>query len=225
MIASGNAPVLEGNKIALSIPSGKARCADSLQQLSNGKSRCVGGFRHGISRCRRRLRRDARCRLAASTSKTSSSRVARNSSGSAPILTWRSSGLRRDNAIKLTSVVARTPNSEALLNTVYAKLLDLLFRPVEEAPPPKQEMGLLDAIGSAIGLGLGGGSAGIGLTASYRLKDMQSSGHTILNFNHQSQVTRHALITFNVGDLFKTLRPKPRLFQGDQSRRPDLLTA
>ncbi len=211
MIASGNAPVLEGNKIALSMGLEKrdAQILYNSFQMANPDVSVVfdmefGGVADAYD----------------ATLDVDWQQVLKDQQfkGGAKFI-WVGADidvafqrLRRDNAIKLTSR-GEDANSEALLNTVYAKLLDLLFRPVEEAPPPKQEMGLLDAIGSAIGLGLGGGSAGIGLTASYRLKDMQSSGHTILNFNHQSLVTRHSLITFNVGDLFKKYGKNPDYFK------------
>jgi hypothetical protein len=41
------------------------------------------------------------------------------------------------------------------------------------------------------------------LTGTYKLKDIASSGHTVLSFNHQGLSQRTALISFNVGDLFK----------------------
>lgn len=210
MIASGNAPVLEGNKIALSMGLEKrdAQILYNSFQMANPDVSVVFDMEfQGVADAY-----DA-------TLDVDWQQVVKDQQFKAGAkYIWVGADidvafqrLRRDNAIKLVSR-GEDAASEALLNTAYGKLLELLFRPVEEAPPAKQEMGLLEAISSASGMGMGG-SAGIGITASYRLKDMKSSGHTILNFNHQSSVTRHNLITFNVGDLFKRYGKNPDYFK------------
>ncbi len=114
--------------------------------------------------------------------------------------------MRRNNAIKLRSS-GTDASMEALLNTVYTKLLDLTFRPVEtESVPAGQRGGLTDALNALIGNQGALGSrrmTGFGLNVGYQLKDLRSSGFSTLNFNHRATVDRHSFITFNIGDLYQ----------------------
>lgn len=113
--------------------------------------------------------------------------------------------LRRNNAIKLRSS-GSDATMEALLTTVYSKLLELLFKPVEpERVPEGQRGGLMNALNTMLDSRGALGSrktTGFGLNVSYQLKDMRSSGMTTLNFNHRATVERHSFITFNIGDLY-----------------------
>jgi hypothetical protein len=115
--------------------------------------------------------------------------------------------LRRTNAIQLHS---RGSDSamEALLTTVYTKLLDLLFRPVEpEKVPPDKRGGLMDAVNALTDPENGPLSSrkttGFGAYVGYQLKEMKSSGTSTLDFNHRASVERHSFITFNIGDFYK----------------------
>ena len=115
--------------------------------------------------------------------------------------------LRRTNAIQLHS---RGSDSamEGLLTTVYTKLLDLLFRPVEpEKVPPDKRGGLMDAVNALTDPENGPLSSrkttGFGAYVGYQLKEMKSSGTSTLDFNHRASVERHSFITFNIGDFYK----------------------
>lgn len=115
--------------------------------------------------------------------------------------------LRRTNAIQLHS---RGSDSamEGLLSTVYAKLLDLLFKPVEaEKVPPDKRGGLMDAVkaltDSESGPLSSRNTTGFGAYVGYQIKDMKSSGTSRLDFNHRASVERHSFITFNIGDLYR----------------------
>lgn len=115
--------------------------------------------------------------------------------------------LRRDNAIKLTTY-GEDENMDALLNTVYDKLLNLLFAPVKpESVPEDKKGGLTDALSSltdaAKGLLGKGKSTGFGLHGGYQLKEMKSEGTSKLNFNSRSTVTRHHYIVFNIGNIYQ----------------------
>lgn len=114
--------------------------------------------------------------------------------------------LRRDNAIKLVTTGEDT-NMDALLNTVYDKLLNLLFTPVKpENVPEDKRGGLMDALSSLTGSkGLLGSrkTTGFGLHAGFQLKDMRSEGTSRLNFNSRSVVSRHHYIVFNIGDIYQ----------------------
>ncbi len=114
--------------------------------------------------------------------------------------------LRRDNAIRLTTYGEDT-NMDALLNTVYDKLLNLLFAPVKpENVPEDQRGGLTDALSALTGSkGLLGSrkTTGFGLHAGFQLKEMKTEGTSRLNFNSRSTVTRHHYIVFNIGDIYQ----------------------
>ncbi len=124
--------------------------------------------------------------------------------------------LRRDNAIRLRSSGADA-TMEALLNTVYTKLLDLLFRPVEPEKVPEGQRGdLADAMSAVLDPNGPLGSrktTGFGLNVAYQLKDMKTSGVSVLNFNHRSLAERHSFITFNIGDIHRRYGADPRFFR------------
>lgn len=123
----------------------------------------------------------------------------------------------RNNAIRLRSSGSDAA-MEGLLNNVYGKLLELMFRRVEpERVPADQRGGLSDAIGALInqkgGLLSSGRTTGFGLHAGFQLKDMRSSGTSTLNFNHRATVERHSFITFNIGDFHKRYGSDPNYFR------------
>ncbi|MEZ4776208.1 MAG: hypothetical protein R3D00_23745 [Bacteroidia bacterium] len=122
--------------------------------------------------------------------------------------------MRRDNAIRLTTI-GENANLDGLLNTVYDKLLKMLFDPVQpERVPQDQQGGLADAIGAMIGGGLNSrNTTGFGLNVGYQLKDMKTEGTSVLTFNGRSTVDRHHFITFNAGDLYNKYGQDERFFR------------
>jgi len=82
---------------------------------------------------------------------------------------------------------------------------------VEEPPPPARQLGLLEALGGMFTPGKG--PFGFSVSGSYRLKEGNFSGHTILRFNHQAVVPRSAFITFNVGPIWKKYGQNPEYFR------------
>jgi len=198
MIAVGNAPVLEGNKIAVSFDLDKrdAQILYNSFQMANPDVSVMFEMQfEGVTDAY-----DA-------TVDVDWSEVQKDQQFRAGVkLFWVGADvdlafqrLMRNNTIKLTSR-GEHASTEALLNTVYSKLLELLFRKVDEPPPPAQREGALDSLMKLIG---GSKTSVFSLTGSYRLKDTSSSGHTVMNFNHQAPAKRASFITFNVGDLYK----------------------
>ena len=124
--------------------------------------------------------------------------------------------LRRDNAIKLTSV-GSDDAMENLVQTVYAKLLDLLFKkvPLEQVPKDKKG-GLEDAIGSLISSKGALGSrktTGFGLNVAFQYKEHHSMGKSHLEFKGRSRINRNHFITFNIGDLYKKYGANENIFK------------
>lgn len=111
--------------------------------------------------------------------------------------------LRRDGAIKLKSN-GSSEQMEGLVQTVYDKLLTLMFKPVKpETVPPDQQGGLLDALVGPNGLLGSRNTLGFGLNMGFQLKDLQSEGKTHLYFKGRSLVNRTHFVTFNIGNLYK----------------------
>lgn len=124
--------------------------------------------------------------------------------------------LVRDNAIRMESA-GEDAAMEALIGRIYERLLDLMFNPVApERVPTDQRGGLSDALGALIGQGgllSSGNTTGFGAHVGYQLKDLRWEGQTILNFNHRARVQRNAYITFNIGDLYRRHGDDPAHFR------------
>ena len=124
--------------------------------------------------------------------------------------------LFRKNAIKLNTVGSHE-RLEALLNTVYSKLLDLMFQRVDpERVPADQRGGLYDALTALTGPNGPMGSrrtTGFGLNVSYQLKQLNISGSSNLYFRGRSTVERNHFVTFNIGDLYKRYGKDERVFR------------
>jgi hypothetical protein len=112
--------------------------------------------------------------------------------------------MRKDNAIKLT-VNGSSTMLEGLLNTVYQRLLNLLFTPIKEEKAESQG-GLGSALNELLKPDGALGSrntTGFGINVNYQLKDIQSSGTSHLFFKGKNQVDRHHYVTFNIGNIFQ----------------------
>ncbi len=124
--------------------------------------------------------------------------------------------LRRDNAIKFTSS-GSDDSMESLVQTVYSKLLELMYKPVQTSQVPKaQRGGIEDAIASLIGSEGALGSrktTGFGLNVAYQQKEHKSSGKSHMLFNGRSSVSRNHFITFNAGNLYKNYGNNPEIFK------------
>lgn len=124
--------------------------------------------------------------------------------------------LIRDNAIRMESV-GEDAAMESLIARIYERLLALLFDPVPpERVPPEQRGGLSDALGTLIGSEgalSSSNTTGFGAHVGYQLKDLRSEGETVLDFNHRSRVERHAHVTFNIGDLYRRWGDDPAYFR------------
>ena len=124
--------------------------------------------------------------------------------------------LRRDNAIKLVSRGA-SASMESMVDRVYGKLLDFLFRPVMPEQVPEHERGdMLDALGEMFrpgGVLSSRNLFGFGAHAAFELRHYKTSGRSVMSFNQQDVVDRHSYITFNIGDLFARYGEDKRFFR------------
>lgn len=124
--------------------------------------------------------------------------------------------LFRQQAVKL-KVVGNNPNMEGLLNTVYDKLLALLFEPVQpEQLPVREQGGMIEALAQSFGSNgilSSRNTTGFGVNVGYQLKEMNTSGVSTLRFKGRSTVQRHHYITFNIGDLHHRYGNNPAIFR------------
>lgn len=206
LLATGRAPVLEGNRLALSFdlkPQESTLLLQSFRMNTPDVSLVFDMSLQGLSEAY-----DAD--LLINWSEVHDSK-AFGAGGSVYFISADVKAafdeLQRTNAIQLRSR-GSDEAMEGLLNTVYSKLLDLLFRPVEpEKVPPDKQGGLMQAVNALINPDGGALSSrnttGFGAYVGYQLKEMKSSGTSTLNFNHRAAVERHSFITFNIGEFYK----------------------
>jgi hypothetical protein len=121
--------------------------------------------------------------------------------------------LKRDGAIKLKSN-GSDQQMEALVQTVYDKLLMLMFKPVKpETVPPDQQGGLMDALLGPNGILGSKNTLGFGLNVGFQMKDLQSEGKTNLYFKGRSTVNRTHFVTFNIGNLYNEYGKDEKYFK------------
>jgi hypothetical protein len=216
ILASGRAPVLEGNRLAFSFdlePQEATLLLESFKMATPDVSIVFDMTFHGLAQA-------YQAELVVDWSE-----VRKSEAFSAGASVYFVSAdvevgfekLRRDNAIRLVTS-GSDATMEALLDAVYGKLLELLFRPVEpETVPEDQRGGLMDALAALVDTKSGPlgsrNTTGFGAYAGYQLKEMRSSGLSVLDFNHRSTVQRHAFLTFNIGDLHRRYGDDPSYFR------------
>lgn len=214
MLNSGAAPVLAGNRVALSFPLAKVQANLLNQSFKMANPDVSVSFDMEFSGLADPY--DA-------TINVDWSEVTKSEKFSAGAKVWFIGAdvksaieeLQRNGAIQ---VVSHGDNaaSEAMLNAAYTKIVELLFSPPREsAPPPTTGGNVLDTLLTAVGLGTSGGKSAswISLYGSYELKDLRSSGHTTISLNHSSTVRRHSLLTVNVGGLYGKYGNDPAYFR------------
>ena len=216
ILATGRAPVLEGNRLALSFDLDPERATLLLESFKMATPDVSLVFDMNFSG----LTDAYEARLTVDWSEVRSSKSFA-AGGSVYFVSADVEAafdqLRRDNAIRLESA-GSDANMEALLQHVYDKLLELMFRQVEpESVPEEQRGGLMDALTSLIDTRSGALSSrnttGFGAYVGFQLKEMKSEGLSVLDFNHRATVQRHSLITFNIGDLHSRHGDDPNYFR------------
>ncbi|HZI89953.1 MAG TPA: hypothetical protein VFD83_05845 [Candidatus Polarisedimenticolia bacterium] len=215
VIATGRAPVLEGNRLALSFdldPEHASLLMQSFQMNTPDVSLVFDMTFAGLSEAY-----DADLTIDWSEVKNSNAFKA----GATYYFVGADVDLAFDEMFKNHAIKLRSSGTdasmEALLNTVYTKLLELMFRPVEpERVPPDQSGGLMAALskmGSPDGPMGARKTTGFGASVGYQRKELRSEGKSQLSFNHRSSVERHTFVTFQMGDIHKKYGKDPRFFR------------
>lgn len=124
--------------------------------------------------------------------------------------------LRKDGAIKLTTSGANA-QMEHLVETVYDKLLNLMFTPIKpETVPEGERGGLMSALGSLMSPNGALGSrslVGFGANVAFQLKDLKTEGEATLTFKGRSERKLNHFIAFNIGDLYQQYGSDRRYFR------------
>jgi hypothetical protein len=124
--------------------------------------------------------------------------------------------LRKNGAIKLRTNGENT-QMEHLVQTVYDKLLTLMFSPLKpETVPEDQRGGMMQALGAMTGPHgpLGSRSLlGFGANVAFQLKDYQTTGKSVLTFKGRSERKLNHFIAFNIGDLYQRYGSDTRYFR------------
>ncbi len=216
LLTTGNAPVLEGNRLALSFelePQQATLLMESFAMSTPDVSLVFDMTFQGLSNAY-----DAELFIDWSEVRKS------EAFGAGGSIYFVSADVEQafDELFRKNSIRLRSSGSdaamEALLTNVYDKLLELMFRRVEpDRVPDAQRGGLMDAIGALIDPKRGALSSrkttSFGLYVGFQLKEMRSSGTSVLNFNHRASVDRHSFITFNIGDFYKRFGKDPDYFR------------
>lgn len=215
-LLSGAAPVLEGNKLALSFEldkEGSAILFESFQMATPDISLVFDLEFSGLTDAY-----DAQVFVDWDKMRKSSAFEAGGKylwfSGEIGLEFER---LTQNAAIDMVSS-GESVSMEALTARIYEKLLEILFEPIK--PERADEAEKADLLTSLVGMAKdalsGEGdvpvqpwSAHIG----YELKEMRVEGRTVLDFNHREAVNRHAFVTSNIGNLFSQYGRDERYFR------------
>jgi hypothetical protein len=223
LLATGNAPVLEGSRIALSFeldPKSSKTLLESFQMSTPDISIVFDMAFNGIT--------DAyQAELVVNWEDVRKAEMMKASASvyfvSADV-EKSVEELKRNNAIKLTTI-GENAHMDALVKTVYSRLVDLLFEFIDpERVSQTAQSGLLDLIGSLVKPNGAFGSSkifGFGLNAAYKRRDFKSTGQSVMNFNSRVNVERHHLIAFNIGDFYKKYGNNTKFFKSVSLDDPD----
>jgi hypothetical protein len=215
VVATGRAPVLEGNRIALSFDLDPERATLLLQSFAMATPDVSLMFDMTFAGLSDAYDADL-------TVNWSEVRKSKSFSAGASYyfvgadIDVAFDELRRNNAIVLRTSGTNAA-SEALLTTVYQRLLGLMFKPVEPDRVPQENRGnLFDALGAMMS-GKGPLSSrkmtGFGGSVGYQMRDLKTEGKSVMSFNHRATVERHALIAFNLGDFEREHGADPTYFR------------
>lgn len=215
-LLSGSAPVLEGNKLALSFELDKERSAmliESFRMATPDISLIFDLEFSGLTDAY-----DAQVLVDWDKMRESNAFEAGGN------YFWFSAdiGLEIERLSQNASIdmisSGESASMEALTARIYEKLLEILFEPIKpERADEVQKASLLKSLGSMAKDALSGeGDAPLSPLSGhvgYELKKMRVEGKTVLDFNHRQAVNRHAFVTSNIGNLFDRHGQDERYFR------------
>jgi hypothetical protein len=213
VLATGNAPVFEGNRVALSFdlpPERSKLLLESFQMATPDVSLVFEMRLRGLSDSY-----DAEVSVDWSEVEASET-IGGGVSALKLVAADVEKGieeLERKGAIR-TVVRGENPNMQSLLDKAHERLIDLMFTRVEpeSAVPPQQaeqQPGLIESLLGPISDMLSEPGAltraisPIGVSVHYEKNELRTSGTTTLHLNAQTPVERMLMLTANIGDLHR----------------------
>ncbi len=122
--------------------------------------------------------------------------------------------LHSSQAIRITTR-GSNPNMEGLLEKVNAKLLDLMFKKVEPAPEkPEEEKDILESL-TALGESYYELAAPNYLSVSfkYERRQIKTTGKTVFHLTSQSPVDQNSMMAANIGALYERYKDDANRFR------------
>lgn len=212
ILVTGNAPVLEGSKMAISVemnPKYSKLLIESFKMPTPDVSILFDLEFSGLS--------DA---YEAEISVNWSDYYKSNSmgvSGSAQIYALQvSSEVQAEfqDAVKRQAIKVKTSgedsNMESLMQAVYQKLIGLMYDIVPaEDPDLLTASNLVKEVTKSALSSILPFSAGV----SYKRKSINRQGTAIINFNSRNELKKHYLLTFNIGNIYRKYGQNPNYFK------------
>lgn len=140
--------------------------------------------------------------------------------------------MRKNNTIEVVTI-GKNEHLESLMEAAYNRLLNLVFEPAKQQEIQKDEKsGIFDAIGQlakSVGGALNkkgsdkegdkddgndnGGGLEFGLNATYKFKEFDFKGTSIMKFSGRESIERKHFITFNIGDIYRKYGNNEMIFK------------
>jgi hypothetical protein len=208
VLATGNAPVLEGSQLALSFALGPERATRLLESLSMQNpdiqlafEMVVRGISDGFD-AYLDIHWDSVLQHEGWGVKAGFSYYV----GLGVDIKQAFDELMEDKAIEL-HVRGANSNMEALLDNTYMKLLELLFEPI---PPERSNNQLYGMLGQGGVFAPTNTMSIFNASFAYEMRDVKRSGTMVLDMSGQSPRDSIATLAFGIGDLWKRVGDDPR---------------
>jgi len=216
VLATGRAPVLEGNRLAFSFdldPQHATLLMESLSMRTPDVSLAFDMTFEGLTAAY-----DAELTVDwAEVHKTETAKAGASLYFVGADVEKAIDELRRTNAVRLRTSGSSQP-TQALVDAAYAKIMDLIFRPIEPERAGDGQQNPLLALVAAVTdpdkmSALHRNITGFGAHVGYQLKELRTEGTSVLTFKNRTSVERHSLIAFNLGDLYRQHGKDPDYFR------------
>ena len=213
LLTSGNAPVLEGGRIALSFElnaKSSKLLLESFKMATPDISLVFDFTFSGLSDAFDAL-------ITVKWSEISKSEHIK--AGASVYFVSAEVEKNLDELIKNNAISIKTSGSdtkmEALIHNVYPKLTEMLYQPVAPEQVPQIDNTANAVAGMVQGLVQSSMKAlpAISVSAAYKLKELKKEGISTLSFNSRNTVERHYMMAFNIGNLHKKYGNDPRIFK------------
>lgn len=134
--------------------------------------------------------------------------------------------LRQTGAVKMVTQ-GEDVNMQKLVDAAYGRVMDMMFQKLEpEQAKPEEQAGIMGILGKLFSNNDGGAYSsekvyGFGAHATYKRKNIKTSGSSTLHFSSRLPTDRHHFIVFNISDFHKKYGQDPAYFNTISLDDPD----